>query len=133
MCPDDATVDALERALEVPYTPPPLPSGREILKEVAERRGIPLEKIFSKSRRREIARVRHEIAYEIRRIWGRKRSFPQIAAIMGYKDHTSAVWAVWLHAELNGLPHLTTMGPNRNYRARARMGLTGYKRPAITQ
>jgi len=63
----------------------------QILSVVAERYNIRLEDLLGKSRKKELVFPRHLAAYLLREKLS--LSFPQIAKILGKKDHTSTMYA----------------------------------------
>ena len=69
-----------------------------ILHRVAKKHGVTVADIRSPSRRPFLVRARQEAAYEIRT--QRKLSLPQIAVLLGGRDHTTVLYGIKRHAEL---------------------------------
>jgi len=63
----------------------------EIIAECEKQFGIPKGSLRQKSKLRSVASVRHIAIFLCRNITG--RSYPQIALAVGYKDHTTALYA----------------------------------------
>lgn len=63
----------------------------EILAEVERQFDLPRGTLKQKTKERHVSRVRHIAVYLCRKITG--RSFPQIALAVGYRDHTTALYA----------------------------------------
>lgn len=68
------------------------PDGVLIFREVCALRGMSTTAVRARTRRADIAAVRQEAAYEIRR--RTSLSLPQIANILGCQDHTTILHAV---------------------------------------
>lgn len=74
-----------------------------VLIATSDTTGVPIAQILGKCRQKEIATARHLAAYLIRH---RLRvSYPAIAEMIGFRDHTSALHAVSkIHKYANDLP-----------------------------
>ncbi len=70
----------------------PLSSGRAVIEAVAQAHGVTVGAITGKSRVKHIVIARQHAVYEIRR--QRRISYPQIAKLIGLKDHTTCLHAV---------------------------------------
>jgi chromosomal replication initiation ATPase DnaA len=82
----------------------------QIVRSVAERRGLSLEELRSISKAHRIAHAKHEACWELKR--RTKLSLVQIAERVGLTDHTSAHFGVRAHErrlEGGGLSTLYTM------------------------
>lgn len=62
-----------------------------VLEECEYQFGLARGELRTKKKRREVAQARHMAIYLCRKITG--RSYPQIAIAVGYKDHTTALYA----------------------------------------
>lgn len=80
-----------------PQPPPAPPSGptiQEVRALVAARHGLMVEHILAGGPSPRFVRARHEACWEIRRLG---KSYTQVAAAVGLKDHTSAINACRRH------------------------------------
>lgn len=92
--------DASQRQVEA-YRAWRSPSAR-IKSEVAEKHGITVADIEGLSRPHELSIPRHELMYRLR--VDLEKSYPQIAKLLGDRDHTTVIYGARRHAERNGLP-----------------------------
>jgi len=69
-----------------------------ILHRVARKHDVTVSDIRGSSRRPHLVRARQEAAYEIRT--QRKLSLPQIATLLGGRDHTTVLYGIKRHAAL---------------------------------
>jgi chromosomal replication initiator protein len=74
---------------------PRRPAPAQIILEVARKRGVTVEEILSGSRVKRISHARQEVMAELRK--RTRLSFPQIAAKLGLKDHSSVMHGVRAH------------------------------------
>lgn len=72
-------------------------TGREILAHVASRHGLTVEEMLAACRKQKLAHARQEAMWEIRQ--RTKLSLPQIARLMGLKDHTTICHGLKRHEE----------------------------------
>lgn len=86
-----------EAERDIIWLPQQRPSPRQIIAEVAQRRGLTLEDLMGPSRLKRITRVRQEAMWELRQ--RTKLSFPQIARRLGRTNHTTALHAFRRHEE----------------------------------
>lgn len=75
------------------------PTMQEVRAQVAARHGLTVEEITAGGPGRRFAPARHEACWEIRRLG---KSYPQVAAAVGLKDHTSAIHGVRAHEKRVG-------------------------------
>lgn len=80
--------------------PPRRPLLRDIMREVAARHGLTVAQMLSKRRTRPLVHARHEVMWEARRRTA--LSYPHIAELMGFKDHTSIIHGERAHAKRTG-------------------------------
>lgn len=78
------------------WLPTNRPSISRIIAEVAHRRGLSVEEIKSRCRKRRISHARQEAMWELRQ--RTKLSLPQIAERLNLKDHTTARHGILAHA-----------------------------------
>lgn len=71
--------------------------SEEIIYYIAKKHGVSVADIKGLSRKVKIVRARQEAAYEIRAKRG--LTLPQIAGILGNRDHTTIIHAIRRHAE----------------------------------
>ena len=74
----------------------PRPNSRVIISQVAEKHGLMMRDILSKSRKRHIAWPRHEAFDRLRK--ETKMSLPAIARIWDM-DHTTILYGIWAHRQ----------------------------------
>lgn len=97
----------MEERKNKPYVPQAT-TGRNILKEVCLYRKMPVRAVLSEDRSRDIVAVRHEAAYWMRAKVG--LSLPQIARIIGGRDHTTILNSCIAYANKHGLPQVVRKG-----------------------
>ncbi len=64
--------------------------SREIMAQIVDKHGVSKEAIKSQCRSYEIVRARQELCYRLREECS--LTYPQIAAILGYEDHTTPLY-----------------------------------------
>lgn len=102
-------IEAKKRANDMDiYYEPQSGMARDIIKEICDFRGVTPEAVKSKSRRRRVCLVRNEVAYWIRS--KKKMSMPQIAEILGGRDHTTIYHSLRRYAAKHGLPEVVGAG-----------------------
>lgn len=69
----------------------PAPTCHEIVAECEKQFGLERGVLRSKNKSRQFVSVRHIAVYLCRKMTN--KSLPQIARVIGYKDHTSALYA----------------------------------------
>lgn len=71
------------------------PTPRQIMRRVAQLRGITVDDIIGESRKRPIAHARQETMWELRQ--RTRLSLPHIGLMLGGRDHTTVLHGVRAH------------------------------------
>ena len=80
---------------DIIWITPHRPFPGKIVAEVARARGLTVQEILTRTRKRRIAHARQEAMWELRQ--RTRLSLPQIAERLNLKDHTTVLWGVRAH------------------------------------
>lgn len=100
-------------------------TGAEILREIAEHRGVPIPTLIGASRVMRLVIVRHEVAYEMAS--RTDLSLSQIGKVLGRRDHTTIYNSIHKHATRNNLPLPRGMLPCDRLTHRKRITYSGWE------